>query len=115
MSKAPDLAERLLQFAVDVVLYLRTVKTSDETKDFKRQLIRCSASVGANYEESQGYISKPDSRLKIGIAVKEIRESHYFIKIFKRLELRDTKKCAELVKESYEPKLILTSIMNKLS
>ncbi|MFH1320152.1 MAG: four helix bundle protein [Bacteroidota bacterium] len=48
------LGERLLQFAVDVILYLRTVKNTLETMDIKHQLIKAVTSTGANYEEVQG-------------------------------------------------------------
>jgi len=46
-----DLSERLLKFAVDVILFLRTVKNTVETMDMKRQLVKSSTSSGANYEE----------------------------------------------------------------
>jgi hypothetical protein len=35
-----DLCERLLKFAADVILYLRTVKNTIETMDMKRQLVK---------------------------------------------------------------------------
>ena len=40
MGNKKDLCERLLKFAVDVILYLRTVKNSIETMDMKRQLVK---------------------------------------------------------------------------
>ncbi len=52
IRKENDLCERLLKFAVDVILYLRTVNNSIETMDIKLQLIRAATSSGANYEES---------------------------------------------------------------
>ncbi|MDP2161856.1 MAG: four helix bundle protein [Flavobacterium sp.] len=109
-----DLCERLLKFAVDVVLYLRTVKNTVETMDIKRQLIKSATSSGANYEESQGSPTKPDVKTKIGISLKEMRESNYFLRIFSHLKLGDVKSCDYLVKESSELKLILASIINKL-
>jgi len=69
-----DLSERLLKFAVDVILYLRTVKNTVETMDMKRQLVKSSTSSGANYEESQGSPTRPDAKTKIGISLKEMRE-----------------------------------------
>ena len=51
MESKKDLCERLLKFAVDVILYLRTVKNTIETMDMKRQLVKSSTSSGANYEE----------------------------------------------------------------
>lgn len=109
-----DLCERLLRFAVDVILYLRTVKNTIETIDIKRQLVKAATSSGANYEESQGSPTKPDAKTKIGIALKEIREAHYFLRVFKELKLGDLKQCEYLVTESSELKKILASIINKL-
>jgi four helix bundle protein len=114
MEKKNDLCERLMQFAVDVTLYLRTVKNTIETIDTKRQLIKASTSSGANYEESQGSPTKPDVRTKIGIALKEMREANYFLRIYNRLKLGDFEKSVYLVNESSELKLILASILNKL-
>ena len=115
MDRKNDLCERLLRFAVDVILYLRTVKNSVETMDMKRQLIKASTSSGANYEESQGSPTKPDAKTKIGISLKEMRESNYFLKIFKSLKLGDVQKNECLVNESSELKRILASILNKLT
>jgi len=115
MDRKNDLCERLLRFAVDVILYLRTVKNSVETMDMKRQLVKASTSSGANYEESQGSPTKPDTKTKIGISLKEMRESNYFLKIFNRLKLGDVQKNEYLVDESSQLKRILASILNKLT
>lgn len=115
MKRKNDLSERLLQFVVDVTLYLRTVKNTVETMDTKRQIIKASTSSGANYEESQGSPAKPDVKTKIGISLKEMRESNYFLRIYSRLKLGDAEKNAYLVNESSELKRILASILNKLS
>ena len=114
IEKKNDLCERLLQFAVDVILYLRTVKNTIETMDTKRQLIKASTSSGANYEESQGSPTRPDVKTKIGISLKEMRESNYFLRLYSRLQLGDIERCNSLVKESLELKLILGSILKKL-
>jgi len=114
-TQKKDLCERLLRFAVDVILYLRTVKNTIETMDMKRQLIKASTSSGANYEESQGSPTKPDFKTKIGISLKEMRESNYFLRIFNSLKLGDIEKCRYLVNESTELKKILGSILTKLT
>lgn len=114
MERRNDLCERLLKFSVDVILYMRTVKNTIETIDMKRQVIKASTSSGANYEESKGSPTKPDVKTKIGISLKEMRESNYFLKIFDQLELGDSEKRGYLVKESDELKRILASIINKL-
>ena len=114
MEYKKDLKERLFQFSVDVILYLRTVKNNIETMDMKRQLIKSSTSTGANYEEGQGAPTKPDVKMKIGISLKEIREANYFLRVFNKLQLGDAEKSKYLVNESLELKKILASIINKL-
>ena len=114
MGKRNDLCERLQKFAVDVILYLRTVKNTIETMDMKRQLIKSCTSSGANYEESQGSPTRPDAKTKIGISLKEMREANYFLRIFYELQSGDIRQCEDLVKESSELKSILASIMNKI-
>ena len=113
-NKKNDLSDRLLKFAIDIISYLRTVKNTIETMDIKRQLVKASTSSGANYEESQGSPTKPDAKTKIGISLKEIRESNYFLRVFNQLGMGDVKMSENLVKESSELKLILASIINKL-
>lgn len=114
MEYKKDLKERLLQFAVDSILYLRTVKNTVETIDIKRQLTKSVTSSGANYEEGQGSPTKPDAKTKIGIALKEMRESNYFLRVFSKLKLGDSAKSEYLVNESLELKKILAAIINKL-
>lgn len=114
MENRNDLCDRLLKFAIDVILYLRTVKNSIETMDIKKQVVKSSTSSGANYEESQGSPTRPDAKTKIGISLKEMRESNYFLRIFNQLKLGDVKQSEYLVKESSELKSILASIINKL-
>ena len=83
--------------------------------DTKRQLIKASTSIGANYEESQGAPTKPDVRTKIAISLKEMREANYFIRIYHHLKLGDVEKSKHLVNESTELKKILGAILTKLS
>ena len=76
-----DLGERLLKFAVDVLKFLKTIPRSIENDVIKYQLSKCSTSIGANYEESQGALSKADFYHKIKISLKESRETKYWFLI----------------------------------
>jgi four helix bundle protein len=113
-SKEYDLCDRLFRFSVDVIIYSRSIKNSIETLDMKRQLIRAATSSGANYEESQGASSKPDFKAKVGISLKEMRESNYFLRIFREIKAGNKEKCDYLINESIELKKILGSILSKL-
>jgi four helix bundle protein len=48
-----NLQKRLFNFAVDVFNLLKQVPNTDGYQVYKYQLIKCSSSTGANYEESQ--------------------------------------------------------------
>lgn len=48
-----------------------------------RQLLRSGTSIGANVEEAIGALSRADFLARIGIAYKEARETHYWIRLLK--------------------------------
>lgn len=113
--KENDLTLRLINFSVDVIKFLRKLPNDAEFKVLKYQLIKSSSSSGANYEEAQGASTKPDFNNKVHIALKEIRESNYWLKIIaginENLSLNDQLKI--LIAESDEPKKILGAICSK--
>ena len=108
--KENDLMERLFRFAVDVLKMLGTLKGGKETDVIKYQLSKSATSSGANYEESQAAVSKADFINKVGISLKEMRESNYWLRIVKEL-FPKTEKIVYLVGESEELKKILASII----
>jgi four helix bundle protein len=113
--KKNDLEERLFSFVVKVLMYLRTVKTTEETKIIKYQLTKSSTSSGANFEEAPRCSTRTDFSSKISISLKEMRESNYWLRILHSLELGDKSLAKELVNESEELKKILGSISSKVS
>lgn len=108
-----DLSERLFHFGVRVIKYLRTISSNEETRIIKHQLIKSATSSGANYEEAQAGLSKADFINKVTIALKEMRESNYWLKIIKELMVSSDNKLDELISESEELKKILGSIASK--
>lgn len=109
-----DLAERIFQFAVNVLKYLKTIANTEVARIIKKQLARSSTSSGANYEESQSSVSRVDFRNKVFIALKEMRESNYWLRICKSMHFGDINLVEELINESVELKKILGSIVSKL-
>ena len=68
-------------------------------------------SVGANYEESQASQSKEDFYYKIGICLREARESNYWLRIIQSKNWIKNKIMIEsIVNESSELKLIFGKI-----
>lgn len=108
-----DLQTRLFNFAVRVIKYIRTLPNSSEYNVIKYQLTKSATSSGANYEESQAGSSKADFSNKVRIALREMRESNYWLRILKGIENEMEAELIYLIQESKELKLILGSIVQK--
>ena len=108
-----DLQTRLFNFAVRVIKYIRTLPNSSEYNVIKYQLTKSATSSGANYEESQAGSSKADFSNKVRIALREMRESNYWLRILKGIENEIEAELIYLIQESKELKLILGSIVQK--
>jgi len=112
--EANGLQNRLFRFSVDVIRRVRKLPKGVEYVVISRQLIRSSTSSGANYDEAQGAVSKADFTNKIGVSLKEIRESNYWIRII--IEVLDNhEEWLYLNNESQELMKILGSIYTKTS
>jgi len=110
-----NLTERLFNFAVNALKFLRKLPRTPEMNVIRYQLAKCSTSSGANYEEAQAGSSKPDFNNKVRISLREMRESNYWLRIIKAT-LNDNKLDNEmiyLIDESTQLKKILGSIVTK--
>lgn len=113
-EKKHDLCERLFEFAVRVIEFLKTFPYTPENKTIRTQLSKSACSSGANYEESQAGSSKADFTNKVRISLREMRESNYWLRVTKRtVDNIELSECDFLIKESEELKKILGSIVRK--
>jgi len=109
-----DLGERLFNFAIRAIKYLRILSNSTEYRVIRYQLTKSATSSGANYEEAQAGSSRADFSNKTRIALREMRESNYWLRIIHGLiENPDDKELIWLIQESKELKNILGSIVQK--
>lgn len=111
-EKTTQLLERTFRFGVDVLKFLSTLPYNFIFKVPMLQLSRCSTSIGPNYEEAQGAVSKRGFSHKIGISYKEARESVYWLRILSELYVDEKYKTdfEQFTKEAIELKKIFTSI-----
>ena len=109
-----DLQKRLFDFSVNVINQVRGLPNDKEYKVISYQILKSATSVGANYEEAQAAVSKADFSNKIGISLKEIRETNYWIRIIIAISI-ENEVWHDLLKESDELKRILGSIYSKTS
>lgn len=111
--KENDLLNRIFDFGIRCLKLIRTLPNHSEYQIIKHQLGRSSTSIGANYEESQAGSSKADFKNKVRIALKEARETNYWLRILKALDETNNIELDNLIQESKELKNILASIVNK--
>ena len=112
--KDRDLSDRIFNFAVRVIKFLKTLKHSGENDVIRYQLAKAATSIGANYEEAQGAFSRDDFKYKIGICFKESKESNYWLRIIKAAGLAEGDELEYLINESFELKSIFGSILKKI-
>ena len=113
--KQNNLLDRTFNFGVDVLKYIRQLPRDSEFNLIRFQLGKSATSVGANYEESQAGSSKADFKNKVRIALKEARESNYWLRIIIALSEIESVELNRLLQESKEIKNILAAILNKMN
>ncbi len=110
--KQNDLLARTFMFGVSCLKFLRTLPNDPESKLIRFQLGKSATSIGANYEESQTGSSKADFKNKVKIALREARESNFWLRILKDLDGYNSEEFQVLLNESAELKNILATIVN---
>ena len=113
MTNTPkDIRERTFEFALRIIKLCNELnKKPGVCRDISRQLLKAGTSVGANAEEAQAAQSKPDFISKNSIALKEARETHYWLRLLIAAKVMPEKRLAELRDEADEIKRILGSIV----
>jgi len=113
-QKYSNLQKRLFDFSVNVILLIRKLPEAKEYNVISYQLTKSSTSSAANYDEAQAAVSKNDFSNKIGIALKEMRESNFWIRLIIAISTQ-TEDWKTLENESKELMNILGSIYSKTS
>ena len=116
--KDEELADRFLDFAVRIIKLVVALPKSAIGKHAGSQLLGSGTSPGANYEEARGAESNADFIHKMGIVLKELKESRYWIKVIKSIPLVTPKRTETLLDECEQliaivAKSIFTARKNK--
>ena len=104
--------ERMYVFGLDCHNLIRFLAKTDYNIIYSTQLIRSSASTGANYIEALEALSKKDFIHRLKISRKEMRESMHWLRFIK--DTNNTvsevvKEALKLIDEAQQIKRMLTS------
>ena len=94
------LKPRTKKFALDVILYSRTLPRGDEFTVIKRQLIRSATSTAANYRAAQRAKSKADFISKLGTTEEEADESLFWLECLAELATNEHTELKRLLREA---------------
>jgi four helix bundle protein len=88
-----DLEERTARFGEAIVRFSKQIPRGPANDRLIDQLVGCGTSIGANYCEANGSVSKKDFRFSISRCVKEAKETQFFLRMVAASE-------AQLVEEA---------------
>lgn len=111
-KRTQELLDRTFLYAVNTANVLMGIPDHHVVNIYKRQLARSSSSIGANYEEAQAAASKRDFAYKVGICLKEARESVYWCRLMVEIitDNQQKEKIKLIASEAIELKKIFSSI-----
>jgi four helix bundle protein len=110
-----EFAERTFAFACMIVrLYARLSKQPGFPSGINRQLLEAGTSIGANVEESLASSSRRDLAARSNIALREARETKYWLRLILATELAERVVIEPVLDEARQLVGILTVSVRKL-
>jgi len=108
-GQADKLEERLINFAVRIVILSANLPKTPAGKHVARQILRSGTSPAPNYGEARGAESHADFVHKLGIVLKELNETAIWLKIIERSQLLRRGLIKDLITENTELCRIFTA------
>ncbi|MDJ1179056.1 four helix bundle protein [Roseofilum sp. BLCC_M91] len=108
-----DICERTFKLALRIVKLCQYLEEQDSGvgKTLGKQLLRSGTSIGANVEEAQAAQSKADFVNKLNIALKEARETDYWLRLLLASDMISEARLQDLKAETEEVTGIIGAII----
>jgi four helix bundle protein len=110
MTKQNIVQEKSYAFALSIVKIARSLRSEQKEWVLSKQLIRSGTSIGANIEEAIAAQSKKDFLSKMCIALKEARETYYWLRIIRDSGLVQDPQTVPMIATCQELVRLLTRI-----
>jgi four helix bundle protein len=111
-GKPKDIRERSFQFALRIVKLCQHLdERPGAARVLGRQQLRSGTSIGANVEEAQAGQSRADFICKYAIALKEARETLYWLRLITAAEMLPENRLSDLRNETDALAKILGAII----
>ena len=110
-EKIFDIKERSFWFGVKIVNLVANLPKNTAGFSIGGQIVRSGTSIGANIEEAQNASTKKEFIRSMTIALKEARETEFWLRIILESKLVISENLDSLLEENRELIKILTSIV----
>lgn len=109
--KTYSIQQRTYEFGLEIVKTMYGIMEKRKEFILTKQLIRSGTSIGANMEEAEAGLTKKEFVSKCGIALREARESRYWLRMLKDAGFLDLELSKELLDEADQIARIIAKIM----
>jgi four helix bundle protein len=109
MQKKID--ERSFDFGLRIVKLVQFLPQRIEGWELGKQVLRSGTSIGANVEEGQAAYTKDDFCYRMNVALKEARETHYWLRLISASDIMPADRLGGIIAEADEIKRILGAIV----
>lgn len=111
-SRTVDIQDRAFDFGVRILKFCKFLEgTPGVNWTLSKQLLRSGTSIGANIEEAQAGQSRADFISKMSIALKEARESRYWLRLMIAGQIAPESRVGALKQEAEEIMKIIGAII----
>lgn len=107
---AQNIQQRTFEFGRQIIRIVDRLPRTTAGIQIGRQLVASGTSVGANMQEADGAESRADFIHKVGVALKEAKETHYWLRLVEAELLPNEADVQILIQESMELSKIVASI-----
>ncbi len=112
MAKDRDIVNRTFEFSVQIIKLAGDLsKISPSGRTLSSQILRSGTSIGANIEEGQAAESKADFAHKYNLALKEARETKYWLRLINAAKVAKPVNLDGLINECDEISKIIAQII----
>jgi len=109
-----NLLERLKQFSISIIKLSSKFPKNPAGFTLADQLVRASTSIGSNLVEAQEAVSGKDFLYKVNHALKEAKETYYWLELLNDSLLMPKEELMPLLQETEEIVKILVVTVKKL-
>lgn len=110
-----DLETRTKEYSKKLLKFIKSLNITIVNENLIKQVLRSATSIGANYHEANGAISKSDFKSKIFICKKEAKETLYWLDLLSEVvDSNSVKELEVLDREAKEIMLIFSKISSTL-